>query len=95
MAQIEVGLGAVVCDVDFAVLKGAHGAGVDVEVRIKLGECNLQPALFQQGADRSGCEAFAEGTDDAASDKNVFHIWSRKIFSTRCTSAGVSTPTES
>ncbi len=36
VAQVEIGLRAVVGDEDFAVLEGAHGAGVDVEIRIEL-----------------------------------------------------------
>ena len=36
MAQVEVGLGPVVEHVDFAVLVGAHGAGIDVDVRIEF-----------------------------------------------------------
>ena len=34
--QIQVGLGAVLCDEDLPVLEGAHGAGVHVEIGIKL-----------------------------------------------------------
>ena len=34
--QIQVGLGAIVGDEDLAVLEGAHGAGVHVEVRIEF-----------------------------------------------------------
>ena len=36
VAEIEVGLCTVVCDKDFAVLKRRHGAGIDVDVGIKL-----------------------------------------------------------
>ena len=36
MPQIEVGLGAVFGDIDFAVLIRAHGPGVDVYIRVEL-----------------------------------------------------------
>ena len=36
VAEVEVGLGAVVGDVDLAVLERAHRARVDVEVRVEL-----------------------------------------------------------
>ena len=36
VAEVQVGLGAVVGDVDLAVLIGAHRAGVDVDVGIEL-----------------------------------------------------------
>ena len=44
VAQIQVGLGAVVGDEDLAVLVGAHGAGVDVDIRVQLLGRDLQPA---------------------------------------------------
>ena len=36
VAQVEIGLRAVVGDEDFAVLERAHRAGVHVQVRIEL-----------------------------------------------------------
>ena len=36
VAQVEIGLGAVVGDEDFAVLERAHGAGIDVQIRIEF-----------------------------------------------------------
>jgi hypothetical protein len=73
VAEVEVGLGAVVEHVDFAVLIGAHGARIDVEVRVELLDAHLQPAAFEQGAQGGGGEAFAQGGDDAAGDENILH----------------------
>ena len=36
VAQVEIGLGAVVGDEDLAVLERAHGAGIDVQIRIEF-----------------------------------------------------------
>ncbi len=72
MAQVEVGLAAVVEHVDFAVLIGAHRAGIDVDVRIELLHPHAQAAAFQQHADTGAGQPFAERTDDAAGDENVF-----------------------
>ena len=36
VAEIEIGLGAVVGDENFSMLERAHGTGVDVEVRIEF-----------------------------------------------------------
>ena len=36
VAEVEVGLAAVVGDEHLAVLEGVHGAGVDVDVRVEL-----------------------------------------------------------
>ena len=49
MAQVEVGLAAVVEHVDFAVLVGAHRARIDVDVRIEL----LHPHASARGASSS------------------------------------------
>jgi len=54
VAEVEVGLGAVVGDEDFAVLEGRHGAGVDVEVGVELHEVDAESAGLEQAANR-GC----------------------------------------
>ncbi len=41
VAQVEVGLGAVVGDEDFSVLEGAHGAGIHVEIGVELLDLRL------------------------------------------------------
>ena len=72
MAEVEVGLAAVVEHVDFAVLVGAHRAGIDVDVRIELLHPHGEAALFEQHADRRAGQPFAERTDDAAGNEDVF-----------------------
>ena len=47
VAQVEVGLAAVVQHVDFAVLVGAHRAGIDVDVRVELLHPHPQAALLR------------------------------------------------
>src|SRR5439155_20555721 len=48
MPEIEIGLRAVVGDVDFAVLIGAHRAGIDVEIGIELADSHLESARLEQ-----------------------------------------------
>ncbi len=59
VAEVEVGLGAVVGDEDFAVLEGRHGAGVDVEVGVKLHEVDAESAGLEQAADGGCGETFS------------------------------------
>ncbi len=40
MADIQIGLGAIVSDKDLAVLIRAHGAGVDVNVGVEFEDVN-------------------------------------------------------
>src|SRR6266513_1179011 len=47
VAQIEVGLGAVLGDEHLPVLEGAHRAGIDVDVRVELEESNFDAARFE------------------------------------------------
>ena len=70
MAEIEIGLGAVVGDEDLAVLVGAHRAGIDVEVGIELAQPDLEPARLQQRAERRRRETLAERGDHAAGDED-------------------------
>ena len=59
VAQVEVGLRAVVGDKDFAVLEGRHGAGIDVEVGVELHQVDAQAAALKQAADGSGRQTLA------------------------------------
>lgn len=51
VTQIQIRFSAVVGYIDFAVLEGTHGAGIDVEIWIELLQRHSQPAAFQQTAD--------------------------------------------
>ena len=60
MAEVEVGLGTVVGDVDLAVLIGRHGARIDVDVGVKLAQPHLEPARLKQRAEGRRCKTFTE-----------------------------------
>ncbi|MDT4833926.1 hypothetical protein FQZ97_675510 [compost metagenome] len=49
VAQVEVGLGAVLGDEHLAVLERAHGARVDVDVGVELEHRDLQAPRLQDG----------------------------------------------
>ena len=72
VAKVEIGFRAVVRHVDFPVLVGIHRAGIDVDVRVKLEEGDLQPSTLEQVADRGRGKPFPQGRDDPARDKNEF-----------------------
>src|SRR5262249_18811150 len=84
VAQVEIGLCAVVGDEDFAVLEGAHRSGVDVQVGVELLQRDLQAAALQQAADRRCRDPLAERGDYAAGHKDVFsHFVSRSPWTLR------------
>src|SRR5690606_22637142 len=58
--EVEVGLGAVVGDVDLAVLEGAHGAWIHIDVRIQLHQGHLEAARLEDGRKRGGGDALAK-----------------------------------
>ncbi len=60
VAEIEVGLRPVVGHVDFAVLVGTHGPGIDVDVGVEFLEGDFVSVAFEQGADGGSCETLAE-----------------------------------
>ena len=60
MAEVEVGLGAVVGDEHLAVLVGRHRARIDVEIGVELAQPDLVAARLQQRAERRGSETLAE-----------------------------------
>ena len=71
VAEVEVGLGAVLGDEHLAVLERAHRARVDVDVRVELLDLDPQAAAHQQAADGGGGDALAEGRDDATGHEDV------------------------
>ena len=71
MTQIKVGFSAVVRHINLAVLKGVHGAGIDVDVRVEFLKGNGQTAAFKKGADCSGSQALAKRGKYAAGDENI------------------------
>src|ERR1700761_5812365 len=66
VAQVEVGLGAVLGYEHLAVLVGRHGPGIDVDVRVELLQLDVQPASYQQSPNRSCGDALAKRRDDPA-----------------------------
>ncbi len=60
VAEVEISFGSVFGDEDFAVLEGAHGAGIDVEVRIALLQGDFKTATFEETADGGGSYAFSQ-----------------------------------
>src|SRR6185436_620528 len=92
MAEVEIGLCAVIEDINLAVLIRAHRARIDVKVGIEFLESDFEAAILEQRPERGGGESFAQRADHAAGYKNILHFLSRKIRSTRCTSEGTSTP---
>ena len=57
MAQVQIGFSAVFGYKDFAVLVGAHRAGVNIDIRIQFLGSNFQAAGLQKAAD--GCSGNA------------------------------------
>ena len=60
VAEVQIRLGAVVGDVDLAVLVRAHRAGVDVDIRVELLERDFVAVAFEQRANRGRGQALAE-----------------------------------
>lgn len=74
VAEVEVGLAAIVEDVCLAVLEGAHGPGVDVQVRIDLDGGDAESATLEHPAHGGDGHALAEAGDDPAGDDDVLHF---------------------
>ena len=71
VTQIQVRLRAVVGDEDFAVLIGAHGARVHIEIGVQLLNGHPQAPCLQQPSQRGGGNALAQSRYHAAGDKNT------------------------
>ncbi len=61
VAEVEIGLRAVVGDEHLAVLVGAHRPRIDVQIRVELPQPHFVAARLKKRAERRRCDAFAEG----------------------------------
>jgi hypothetical protein len=60
MAKVEVGLRAVVGDVDLAMLIGRHRPRIDVEIGIELADPDPVAARLEERGERGGHQALAK-----------------------------------
>ena len=70
VAEIEIGLGAVVEDEHLAVLERVHRSRVDVDVRIELLDDDLQTTRREEAAEGGGGDALAETGGDSTRDED-------------------------
>src|SRR5690606_17738951 len=68
MPKIKVSLGPVIGHIDFAMLIGAHRAGVDVQIRIELANPYTITTCLQQSRQARCHETFAECGAHTAGD---------------------------
>ena len=71
--EVQIGLGAVLGDEDLAVLEGAHGPGVHVEIGVALLQRHPHSARLQQGPERRGRDPLAETRHHAPGHEDVLH----------------------
>ena len=72
VAQVEIGLRAIIGDKDFSMLERGHRPGIDVEVGIELLQVHLQPAAFEETSDGSRRQSLAQGRHNTAGHKYEF-----------------------
>ena len=71
MAKIEVGLGPVVGDIDFAVLIGRHRARINVEIGVKFPDSHGISASLQKRAEACRHQTFAKRGNHTAGNENI------------------------
>src|SRR5688572_4961208 len=70
MAEVEVGLGAVLGHEHLAVLERAHGARVHIDIRVELDHADLEPAALEDRAEARRREALPQRGNDATGDEH-------------------------
>ena len=72
VAEVQIGLRAIVGHEYFSVLEWAHRTGIDVKIRVAFLQGDPQSPAFQQTADRGGSNALAQGGNYTASNEQIF-----------------------
>jgi len=70
VAQIQVGLGPVVGDVDLAVLERVHGARIDVDVGVELLDGHPKAPGLEERAYGGGGQTLAQRGENPSRDEN-------------------------
>ena len=71
VADVEIGLGAVLGDEHLTVLERAHRARVDVQVRVELLSRDGESTRLEEAAERGGDDALPQRGDDTTRDEHV------------------------
>ena len=71
VAQVQIGLGPILGDEDLSVLERAHGAGIDIQVGVKLLDGDLVPPGLEKPAQGGGGNALSKAGYHAAGDENI------------------------
>ena len=71
VTQVQIGFSAVFSNEHFPVLDWAHGARIDVDVRIQFHHGHVKPAGFENGCEGSCGNAFTQRGYDPAGHKNI------------------------
>ena len=71
MADIQIGLRAVLRHEHLAMLEGVHRAGIDVDVGVELLHDHMQSPRSKKPPQAGGGQALAQGGDDTARHKNM------------------------
>ena len=80
VAEVEVGLRAVVGHEDLAVLEGAHRPRIDVDVGVELLVGHPEASALQNGRDGRRRQPLAEGGENAARHKYEFRLHGCSLF---------------
>ncbi|MNV59876.1 hypothetical protein D3C71_1523210 [compost metagenome] len=70
VAQVQIGLGTVVGDVDLTMLERTHRAWIDIDVRIQLHHRDLQATRLENRGQGRGCNALAKRGHHTTGNKN-------------------------
>ena len=80
VTQIQIRFRAVLGDIHLAVLIGAHGAGVHIDIGVQLLGCHLQSPGLHQSAQGSCRDALAQTGNHTAGYKNIFCHQNRLLY---------------
>ena len=73
MSQIQIRFRTVIGDKHLAVLEGAHGTGIHIEIGVELLDRHLQTTLLEEPS-QTGCrDALAKAGYHAAGHEDIFN----------------------
>ena len=74
MSEVQVGLGAILGHIAFAMLVGIQGPGVDVDVGVEFLDGHPQASCLQEFSQRRSDDSFSQRGSHAARNKDILRI---------------------
>src|SRR5215207_1606314 len=71
MAEVQIGLRTILCNEDFPMLVGGHGAGVNIQIGVELHGSNTDTTRLENSPNGRNGDTLTQSREYATCDKDI------------------------